>query len=612
MNAKRAHFFLLSCLLLLQGSCTRKRGEEVDDKPLKRTHRFTIGKETTYVDGPLAKDGLIDYETAYNQIVCKGITAKTNAVIHLVQAFGPRPDGREMPPAYFKALGIEAPPDRGKYFVGFTEFVKNKRKDNPELDRELLYNQQFETTQRTWKAAKFPLVQECVAMNEPALALAVGASKQPAYYNPLFAPKKSNDTGGLYQANLAVPQQCRELVSLLASRALLRAGEKKFDEAWQDLMACHRLAALIGSKGTLIEMLVGVALSSIACDATRAFLEETTYSAEKIIQCLKELQQLKPRAPMADTIDVGERFVFLDMVIFLKRYGLDDWEGRESIPPKTVNKKGLEAVDRLDWDPILRKGNCWYDRLATALRIEDHPARRKKLDELASEMRKLDKLFKSKNVRKAIAAGKVDKEVVELIGDMLVAMNGSSHLRVAQSVERVYQVRRNLDIAFALAAHRREHGKYPAKLDDLAPKYIPKVPNDLFSDKPLIYRPDDKGYLLYSVGVDGKDDGGNGPDDDPSGDDLRVRMPLPELKPRKVSMSASQRKLRVEKGEQGESAAMDVDRDFDELAKLCATSDPADEEKLDIALREAKHQAKDHVRRRMGLGSVNSSRNPRQ
>ena len=55
----------------------------------------------------------------------------------------------------------------------------------------------------------------------------------------------------------------------------------------------------------------------------------------------------------------------------------------------------------------------------------------------------------------------------------------------------------------------------------------------LFAGKPLIYRPSETGYLLYSVGVNGKDDEGRWYDDDPPGDDPSVRMPLPELKPKK-------------------------------------------------------------------------------
>ena len=45
----------------------------------------------------------------------------------------------------------------------------------------------------------------------------------------------------------------------------------------------------------------------------------------------------------------------------------------------------------------------------------------------------------------------------------------------------------------------------------------------------MIYRPTDTGYLLYSVGINGKDDDGRGHLDDPVGDDLVVRMPLPKV-----------------------------------------------------------------------------------
>ena len=38
--------------------------------------------------------------------------------------------------------------------------------------------------------------------------------------------------------------------------------------------------------------------------------------------------------------------------------------------------------------------------------------------------------------------------------------------------------------------------------------------------------------MFYSVGVNGKDDGGRKIDDDPPGDDLPVSMPLPALKPK--------------------------------------------------------------------------------
>jgi hypothetical protein len=91
------------------------------------------------------------------------------------------------------------------------------------------------------------------------------------------------------------------------------------------------------------------------------------------------------------------------------------------------------------------------------------------------------------------------------------------------------QRQRSLHLAFALAAYRGEHKRYPDRLDVLAPRYLAEVPSDLFSGKALIYRLGENGYLLYSVGVNGRDDGGRSFADTPPGDDPHVRMPLPAL-----------------------------------------------------------------------------------
>lgn len=90
-------------------------------------------------------------------------------------------------------------------------------------------------------------------------------------------------------------------------------------------------------------------------------------------------------------------------------------------------------------------------------------------------------------------------------------------------------------VALALAAYHADHGSYPRDLAKLAPKYIPKVPGDRFSGKPLRYKRKGKGYLLYSVGINGVDDGGRGYDqtedeDWDDWDDLTVRTPAEKKK----------------------------------------------------------------------------------
>jgi hypothetical protein len=75
--------------------------------------------------------------------------------------------------------------------------------------------------------------------------------------------------------------------------------------------------------------------------------------------------------------------------------------------------------------------------------------------------------------------------------------------------KRIRCITRLLLIDLALLAHHAERGKYPSKLESLAPKYLTHIPLDPIVEKPFIYRLADQGeFVLYSVGGDGVDNGG--------------------------------------------------------------------------------------------------------
>jgi len=80
-----------------------------------------------------------------------------------------------------------------------------------------------------------------------------------------------------------------------------------------------------------------------------------------------------------------------------------------------------------------------------------------------------------------------------------------SRIFAAQAAARLSQT------AIALQQHRLSRGRYPAALQELTPAWLPEVPSDPFDALPLRYRRlDGDAYLLYSIGPDGKDDGGDG------------------------------------------------------------------------------------------------------
>jgi hypothetical protein len=117
----------------------------------------------------------------------------------------------------------------------------------------------------------------------------------------------------------------------------------------------------------------------------------------------------------------------------------------------------------------------------------------------------------------------------------------------------VRQVQKECLVA-AVAAHRYKltHGHFPARLQDLVPSFTSSIPHDWFSGEPLRYRllPGDR-FLVYSVGINRLDDGGNSPpspginqEDDPD-----ITWPI-ALAPSQVE--ALKRLLRIPRTEEDE------------------------------------------------------------
>jgi hypothetical protein len=75
---------------------------------------------------------------------------------------------------------------------------------------------------------------------------------------------------------------------------------------------------------------------------------------------------------------------------------------------------------------------------------------------------------------------------------------------------RIETERRLAVAAIALKRYELKNGHFPSSLNALVPDFLGAVPYDCMSGRPLCYRlNDDQTFALYSVGEDGKDDGGD-------------------------------------------------------------------------------------------------------
>lgn len=82
--------------------------------------------------------------------------------------------------------------------------------------------------------------------------------------------------------------------------------------------------------------------------------------------------------------------------------------------------------------------------------------------------------------------------------------------KTVDNLVRMEVANRVIATAVALKRFQLKHGKLPEALDELAPEFFPSVLIDPYDGKPLCYHPNVDGtYLLYCVGENGVDDGGD-------------------------------------------------------------------------------------------------------
>jgi hypothetical protein len=475
---------------------------------------FTVSKETTYVTGPLDKDGYVDFVAALNDLRGKGVTPDTNAAVALWQALGPWPDGQPRPAAFFKGLGTTEPPADGHFFIDLGPFLRDRLAIADKALVTRIQEQVSTAIRRPWTAEEFPQLADWLAANEKPLDGIAKGVRRPHYFVPLVAADGKN-AGGLVGLILGDAQLGRALASALAIRATLRVGEGKPDAAWADVMACFRLARHLARKGSLIEGLVAVAVDAIGQRAATTLLDRPGVTARQLAGCLRDLRSLPPMPSAADAYEGGERLVSMDSFQTILRTGA----GLAGVPGVPNNAQDLDA------DTLLRRANQFFDRLVANLKEPDRSKREAALDRLEAD---LNALVAARQKGERPIPGETEAHgAARGVAEVLVKLVIPAVRRTQAAVDRSAAGHHTLQVAFALAAYQRDHASYPKGLDALAPKYLDKVPGDLFTGQPLVYRPTRDGFVLYSLGPNGKDDEGRRPDDDPKGDDLGVRVPLP-------------------------------------------------------------------------------------
>ncbi len=503
-------------------------------------HAITVSYETTRITEPLHPDGGVDYLAALNQQAAQGVTPENNAVVELLHAFGPAKIPSELRPAFFQMLGMQPLPDEGPYFVFFEDYCKqtlaaddvtrdSNRDGWTDLDETL-----FRAEIAPWTADAWPQVAAWLNANQLALERIVAASQRTRYYCPLMCKSTKS---ALMDVDTPTVYFERPAARALATRAMMRLGAGNVEAAWQDALACHRLSRLVGQGQMLLDALRSFGLEGIAIFIDRAVLMQSGLSTERLQRMVDDLAQLSPVPNCADQLDRADRFGYLDMIQLTAAQGpvgLGKTEDRDRVET-AADSSSLDQYSAVmfDYNAVMRSQNAWIDRAVVALRQPTWSARRTAVRSMETEIDTLMKGPRSVFSTALSFLSSPRRTISEGMGQMMVSLSMTG-VRGAAETEMRTNVKRDLiNVGFRLAQYRADRGEYPKQLADLVPQYIAAIPIDPFADRPFVYRRQPVGFMLYSVGLNGKDDGGTGYRDyesdrdvDAGEDDIVVRVPL--------------------------------------------------------------------------------------
>lgn len=446
-------------------------------------NKLIVGRDTTFVLGPILPDGTIDFNAALNSRYSKGITPQENAMVILDQAFPSENESFVSEIRYHRLLGSPIP-FRKRCIVSEEDFAKQKW-GSLQVNRDAhtrFSDQTSQSQERSWSRAEFPDVAAWIDTNEKPLELIEQASHRSKFYDPFVSDDGPYQTRGTTLSNLRIASR------LLTIRAMLRISEGQIANAMNDLLTVHRLSRLAGRNPTSLGALIAFAIESSSISGDQALIS-ANLTAAQARAFLASLQLLPELPDIVETFDFCERLAALSAL-------------------------QQESRLRLDLNVIMRRTNLFFDARVKALQLPGLADRRKALSDLEVEHKaRFNKSKTISNLFLGIVVNGRTKAISERVCDMMLGLKESEFANTQNAKDRAATRFELLKIGVALAAYRADKGEYPTDLHALTPDYLQEIPLDPFIEKPLRYRrmpgstTEGPGFLLYSVGENGIDDG---------------------------------------------------------------------------------------------------------
>ena len=384
----------------------------------------------------------------------------------------------------------------------------------------------------------WPVLAAWVDANQPAFAAARLASRRPMLGFPVGQGFTGKDAA--FFAGVAVPEElgtepsnrehfpmlavgmpqlgCMRALAMALQADLFRAAEQGDGErATQDLEAIVAVSNHVPEGRILIADLVGLAIRHVATMSTTAVLEWKggIFTDDQ----LRRLQAALRSVPAAlDRLDLSaERLAFQDVV---QRTFSDDGQGDGWFVPTSGQLRMGRWIEQTSPQARAARPSPWtflaFHGATRPLVVFAVAGRRESLEHYDAFTRGVEQAS-TVPLRQAVAwedgPGSSGQPGVPAVDSpnryFLESLMGPALSKAAVNVAMGRALREAACVAIAAEQFRRANGAWPKSAEQLAPFLGGTVPMDPLADGPIRMATDPDGFRMWSIGRDGKDDGGN-------------------------------------------------------------------------------------------------------
>jgi hypothetical protein len=286
-----------------------------------------------------------------------------------------------------------------------------------------------------------------------------------------------------YQTLVPHLPKTKGLAQLLRLQTIFHSEDGKPDLAVQSLQDLLGLSHSLASEPLILSQLVRNACLAIGCSGLEWLLTQHSLADELLKALLDGLHTAESETSLSSAF-AGERCI-----------GIDTFE---------LPARGLLQIFQSTATPVQSNlfGFAFGLRNMTGLRDRDFLLYLEIMQESlnASKAPFPEKLSLSNQIGSRVQQELRDHKFL-VLSRMLLPTSRDLLVKEAEVCARL----RAAQTALAIEQYRTKIGRLPETLEELKEA---TVPTDPFDGKPIRYKKLDRGYLVYSVGKDGRDEGG--------------------------------------------------------------------------------------------------------